>query len=251
MTEEDLQHPKFQSFLDKLEETIPQMNGYELSSIAVDIMDNELLQKHEINKTVYDALMTKFQELTFKRMLYVDLIIQKNKSKLFYQKLQLKMQEMFLENIESIFNNNNYDSKTFISIANYMNDHSEIVRPDILKQFSTALLHLDEYQLHIASVRQIMMLFSKFVELDEQSKIALKKIVKVWTRSNPTLKDVELLLFLLFKCNGNRTDKQAFENSGFIAFILNLLDKSCGEKVFASYRSLIQMVFIIDPNVIN
>lgn len=144
--------------------------------------------------------------------------------------------------IGRILDDNDYDFETFKGIANYMNDHTEMICSDILEQFSTALLNFDEYRLTVASVRQLIMLYSKFIELDEQSKIALGRMVNVWKRSNPTLRDVELLLYLLLKYNGNGPDKQAFGQS-----ILNRLDENCGVKVKLNkcYEHLIEMVFIL------
>lgn len=245
MTKEHFEHPKFQSFLDKVKETVPQLSAHELSFIATDIMNHELLLKHEINNVVHDALMINIRDLTVKQMLFVDIIIQKTKSTDFYREIQRKIQVIFLERIGRILNDNDYDFGTFNRIAHYMNDHTEMICSDMLKQFSIALLHFDEYQLKIGSVRQLIMLYSKFIELNEQSKFALGRMVNVWKRFNPTLRDVELLLFLLLKTNGNGPDKPAFEQSGFIAFILDLLNKSCGGEVFKCYEHLIEMVFIL------
>lgn len=91
ITKEDIQHPKIQSLLNKTKEIIPRMSVHELSGTAVGIMKHMALHQDEINGKVRDALIPKLRELPFRGMLFLDFIIYKSKSTVFYKTVQLKI----------------------------------------------------------------------------------------------------------------------------------------------------------------
>lgn len=108
-----------------------------------------------------------------------------------------------------------------------MKRHDACVQLDFLKQFSNALLLVNEKPLKIMNVLQVIKLFANVGELDDQSKIALKDMVRIWIESNPSSTDVELLLSLILE--KKKFDKLAFEESGLIRFIFDYLDDICGK----------------------
>lgn len=241
MTQEDLQHYKFQSFLNRAESFIPQMTALELSDIAINILHTRPLRQNEIYGTIQDALMLKIEELPFERKLYLGVIIRKTQSALSFKSIHLKIREIFLENVEWILADHHKDIQILVSIAKYMDNNIEIIQMNILEAFSNALLRINAKPRNIHDSVSIIVVFSKFGALDAQSENALNKMIKLWIQFNPTLKEVETLLFLL---SVNRTiqDKQVFEESGIIRFSLTFLSSKNSETVLSCYAHLMKMV---------
>lgn len=253
LTEEDIQHPKFQSFLNKTSEIIPHMSGYELLTIAIGIMKCKALQQNEINGKVRDALILKLREIRFQELVLLDFNIYKSKSTDFYETIQLKIHEFFLTNVENILFDANNGLVQFNNLAAFITRHIEKDRPvytDILKRFASAFLARIEFQqmmIHegknLRYLRQIIKLFSRFNVLDAQSKISLNSIIKVLIESCLALKDVELMLSVVSE--SRNLDKIAFD-SEFIPFVFNYLDGNCDKGVLHCYEYLMKMVLNID-----
>lgn len=117
VTEEDIQHPKFQTLLKRTESLIPQMAAAELSNIATGIMNHAILIQHEINNKIQDALMLKINELSFERILFLDYVIFESKSSGSFKTIRLKVQEMFLEKVTRFFTDHSNNIQTFDKIA--------------------------------------------------------------------------------------------------------------------------------------
>lgn len=253
VTEDDIQHPKFQSLIKRTVSLIPQMTAAELSNITIGIIYHKALQQNEINGEIQDALLPKMHELPFDRMLFLDYIMHKTKSTNSFETIQRKGQGVFLENVGSFFTNHSNNIQTFANVADYMRKHVKSIPspPHILEQFSNALialLHTDENRMNIQNIVQIIRLYSNFGELDGQSVQVLNKIVKLWIELNPTLTDVQLLLFLL-SGGGSKPDKKAFEESNLIPFIFNFLDENFDEENLPCYEHMMKMVikaYVID-----
>lgn len=242
VTEEDIEHPDFQTFLNTLKPAIAEMDAFQLSDIAFGIIKYKALVEHGISSEVCDAILMKLENLPFQRMLQLDYKMRKSESSSsFSEKIQPKIQEIFLKNVAHHFSHHNNDMKELYAIATYISDHSEIVPMDILKQFSSALVLLDEHRLNILDVSNMINAFSRFDELDGESRIALKKMVKLWIEYDPTPRDVKQLL--AFISGSRKIDKLAFEESGLIRFTLNYLEENCNYEIFPCYGHLMKMVF--------
>lgn len=252
MTEEDLNHFKFQSFLNRTESLFPEMTAYQLSDIAIDIMSNTLLKqnliKDKIKDKIQDALILKMEELPFEQIMHLGVIIRKTRSSDNFESIHLKIREIFLQNVKHFLSSNHRNNIRSIStIVDYMTRNVEIVQTDILEAFSNALLCTDIRQLRFPKIGTIILLFSKFGALENQSKNALNDMVNFWNECNPSLKDIEeLLSHLLWN---RRFDKQAFRESGLIRFILNVLDENIGELAFHCFEQLMRMVIKIGTDV--
>lgn len=216
--EKDIQHPKFQTFLQKTKSFIPRMCALQLCNIATCILYNKPLQQHQIAGKIQDALVMKMQELPIKRILQLDFIIRKSKSTDLFEAIQLKIQEVFLGKVGHFLCNHHNHIVTIDNIAGYMNHHTEIVSLDLLKDFSNVLLSIADYRIKSDSdMLSIIKMFSKFRELDEQSKNALKKMVNIWINLNLTTNSVEMMLSLISE--SEQIDKGAFEEAGFIRMV--------------------------------
>lgn len=243
MTQEDLQHYKFQSFLNRTKTLIPQMTAQELSDIAINILYPKPLRQNEIYCIIQDALMLKIEELPSEQMLCLGVIIRKTQSSSSFESIHSKIREIFLENAEHIISaDHSYNIRSFFTIVNYMTRNVEIVRTDILEAFSNAVLLTDRRQLHIPNVETIIFLFSKFDELNGRSKNALNFMVNFWIEHNPRVTDIERLLSHLSR-NG-KLDKRAFEESGLIRFISTVLDEdeSADRQTIRCFEHLTKMV---------
>lgn len=252
VTEDDIQHPKFQSLIKRTISLIPQMTAAELANITIGIINHNAMQQNEINGKVQDALIPKMHELPFDRMLFLDYIMHKTKSTNSFETIQRKGQEVFLENVGRFLINHSNDMQTFTHIAEYMRKHVKIVSSDILEQFShalLALLHTDEIRLNIyENILSMILLYSNFGELDGQSVQALNKMVKLWIQFNPTLTNIESLLSFLSQ-NKEKPDKKAFEESNLIPFIFNYLNEHFDKEILPSYEHMMKMVikvYVID-----
>lgn len=241
VTEEDIQHPNFQWILTETEAIIPRMNADELTDIVIAMFNNELLQQQNINDKIIDALMPKVHELAFNRMLTLESNTKNSNS---LQSIHLKIEEIFLKNVECFLADEKIQILTFVNIANYMERHIEIVSMNIIEAFSSALIRANEKPLNIHVPVSIILVYSKFGELGAQSENALKEMVRLWIQFSPTLGDVENLLFHL-SANRAKQDKQAFEESGIIQFSLTFLSEKCNGIVLSlkCYEHLMRMVF--------
>lgn len=242
VTEEDIQHPEFQSFLHSLSSIISQMNAFQLSDVAFAIMKHNALLEHGFSGEVCNAMLLKLQDLSIERMLKLDFRMRRSKSSsTFSENIQKKIQEIFFEKFEHLFSGRNDDE--FYNIATYISDNSHIIPMNIFKRFSCALLHLDEHRITILDVTVTIKLFSQFNELDEQSRNGLNKMVKLWIDFEPTARDVKQLF--AFISGSRQIDKLAFEESGLIRYTLNYLDENCDYETVSCYGHLLKMVFKI------
>lgn len=67
----------------------------------------------------------------------------------------------------------------------------------------------------INDIKNILILFSR-VKLENQSIVALDKMVEIWCKCKLEFKDVEqLILGIYYKEDRDKMDIRAFENSGF------------------------------------
>lgn len=247
ITDVDIQHPNFQWFLNQTKTTITsRMSADELTDIAIGILNTKPLQEHEISGEVHDSLMLKIQELSFERMLNLDFIIRKTESTYFFKRIQLKIEEIFRKEVENFLCRENNHIEALYAIAYYMNNHSDTVQPDIMEQFSNALLRTNEKPFEIERVLRILMVYCDFGELEGLSKDAFNKMVKKWIKCNPTLEYMQRLLSHL-SVNKNKYNKQAIEESGLIEFSLNFLDKHCDKQcVIPCCEHLMKMVIEIE-----
>lgn len=206
ITDEDVQSPNFQRFLNEWETLIPRL-------------------------TVG----------AFGKMLDLAFNIKRSESTNFHESIIRKMQETFLGNVEKILAGHNKDIQILVSIAKYMDSNIQIIHLNILEAFSNALLRINEKPRNIHDSVSIIVLFSNFGALGAQSESALNEMIKLWIQFNPTLEDVEMLLFLLSK---NRTiqDKQVFEESHIIRFSLTFLSGKNNKIVLSCYEHLMKMV---------
>lgn len=242
--EKDVRDPTFQRFLKETETLLPQMDASQLSNIANGILNNELLQQQKFIHKIKDALILKVHELPLVQMLIVDFNIKKSKLADFYQQIHSKIQEIFLKNVENfLLADHKKYIPGFLDIARYLGNYRNIVDMNIIEAFSVALLRAKKRPLDIDNLVTIFLVYSNYGELGAQSIKALNELVKLWIKSNPTLDDVETLLYQISKARA-RLDKEAFEESGIIQYSLTFLSKECNEKVISSYEHLMRMVIV-------
>lgn len=224
--EKDIKHPKFKTFLKRTLSFTTKMSALQLSDIAIGILYSKPLQQLEIAGNIQDALIMKMQELPFQRILQLDYVIRKTKSNHPFEIVQLELQNVFLANVEHCLRKHNKDFRAINNIASYMCNHPEIVQAYLLREFSSVLLAIEDSRLKCNyAMLSIIKMFSKFYELDEQSKNALKKVVKIWIDLNLATNDVEMMLSLISE--SEKINNAAFEESGLIRFVVHYLDENC------------------------
>lgn len=241
MTKQDMLHPKFQSFLERTQFFIPQMNAHELSNIAMSIMNNKLLKQHDVTDQIQDTLILRIEQLSFDRIMVLGIIIRKTESSLEFESIHVKIRVIFLENAKRLLSSHNSNNiHSLVNIAGYMTRNTEYVQTDILEAFSIALLRADKRELEIHEAVTIILLFSKFVKLSHHPKNALNDMVNFWIENNPRLTDIEDMCSHLSR--NEKCFKSAFEESGLIRFISTVLDESSGEVAIQCFVHLMKMV---------
>lgn len=241
---EDVQKVDFQSFLRQTMEIIRRMAGSEILQVMIGIIHHEQLRKHPVNKCVMNALIAKIRALQFRDMAFLDYLIQRMKLNSTYDRLRLEIQKTFLENVDGILDECK-EFETLLMTTVYMRDNTNIVSTTVLNRLSHFLI-LTNGDYKVQDIRNVIALYSQFNYLEKQAIEALNKMVQIWCKLNPKIRDVGLLISLfVHNENRNKMDKLAFENSGLIRFIFDYLNESNDPQIIFCFADLIKMVLSI------
>lgn len=249
VTDNDVKTNSFQRFLNEAQPIITdQSSAKEILEILIGIINNTSLRGHCINDCVENALKLKISYISFRELAFLDYLIHRLGLNDFYKELRLEIQMDFLSRIDELFNNcKNFDEIKLV--VEYMRLNVDIISLEVLDKLAKCLMKINHTEYNIVDIMHVIVLFSNFDHLNEQSRETLNKMIKLWRERYPKFRDVELLLSLLVLLKNK--SKRALEDTGLIQFVFEFLKKKCAYETLGCFQNLIEMVRIFTNKAVN
>lgn len=238
----DIQHPNFQVLRDGTKQAIPRLTQYQLKDMAVTIINHDHLRNDKINKYIMDALIPRLPKLSFKSIVILDYLIQKKRLEKFYEILRLNIRIIFLFRVDELLDGfEEFESLKGITI--YMSNNTDIVSRKMLNRLATSLLLAEENLFDMKLIESIIIMLSRFDELDEHVIKLLNKMTQLYSKCIPTITNVRSLISLI-RSNSKTIDKKAFIDSGLIPHFLQTLSES-DTNISVSVFGLIDLIDMV------
>lgn len=228
---DDLQHPQFNVLREATENLSQQLNTTELQDILIALLPSKAVMHDKLTQIVANAMFEQATSLSFHEILLIDFLIHKyyKTSELSedHNNLRLKLQEMFLSKISNEIQNNRLSElEDIMKIVAYCQNNAKIIPLDIMRKLIEVLLRSDDEKFSVVDIASVFTFIANLDKSNKYTRRLLRKMFRLWAKSEPTPQQVEVLLAVLAK----RSAKTSTKRFNDIKFIQKCVDSVTQEE---------------------